>query len=171
MRCNMAAHAVLYAFLISQHKKKDRLSRRSLQNLLGRRLRRVSQGRSSGPLERLLYRLIGAIERSAGFRQSSHQCGPRLLPRLVHPLVLFLRRGSAGFHLLHGSLYFAPTLSCELFASSAEIVGSLAPRFHLGGSLTFKGRLLLLNLLAEANAFFIAPFIASTFKSLHLICQ
>ena len=26
MRCNMAAHAVLYAFLISQHKKKDRLA-------------------------------------------------------------------------------------------------------------------------------------------------
>jgi hypothetical protein len=100
MHCNMTAN-------------RKTASRRSLRNLLGPRLRRVSRGRSSGPLERLLSRLIGAIERSAGFRQSSHQCGPRLLPRLVHLLVLFLRRGSIGFHVLHGGLYFAPTLAAN----------------------------------------------------------
>jgi hypothetical protein len=34
-------------------------------------------GRSgSSPLKRLLRRLIGAIERSARFPQSTHQCGP-----------------------------------------------------------------------------------------------
>src|SRR5258708_7277726 len=52
--------------------------------------------------------------------------------------------------MLQGSLYFAPTPSCKLFANSAEILGCFAPRLHLSFSLTFKGRLLLLDFLAGA---------------------
>ena len=52
-----------------------------------------------------------------------------MFARLVNRLEFFLSRGSIGFHLLQGSLYFAPAPSCELLANSAKtrIVGITWP--------------------------------------------
>ena len=62
----------------------------------------------------------------------------------------FLRCSRIALHALHNRLDFAPTLSCEFFASAAKLIDRFTPSFHLGGGLELKGRLLLLDFLVEA---------------------
>ena len=74
---------------------------------------------------------------------------------MVQFLEFFLRCAGIGLHALQGRLDFAPTLGCEFFAGAMKLVGRFAPGFHLGGCLKLKGRLLLLDLLAEAVDIFL----------------
>ena len=67
----------------------------------------------------------------------------------------FLSHGGIGLHALYGRLDFAPALGCEFFAGSAKLIGRFAPGFQLSGGLELKGRLLLLDFLAEGVDIFL----------------
>jgi hypothetical protein len=104
---------------------------------------------SGHPLEGFARRLIGTIERGAGFGERRHQRRPRLDPGLVQLLQFFFCGGGIGLHALQRGVDFGAALGGEFPGVRGELVGGFAPGVELGGSLALEDCLVLPDLLAK----------------------
>jgi hypothetical protein len=104
---------------------------------------------SAGALERVIHRLIDAIESCACLGQARFQGGPGFVPCPIQSGELRLRRFSFDLHPIQGRLDVGFTIGSESLRACLKLVDRSLPGFQLRFSRRSECRLLLSDLLAS----------------------